>query len=206
MLLICSGAVPEFLTVVVSVLFVFTLTFPNRRLVGVSTAAGTPAAAGVVAWATADTADSLPTPSTAVTRYWCVDDGGSPGSVNVVPVTSTRFARAVAPSLYTLYLAAPATGLQDTLICVELTAVAVTPVGADGGVWSAGGGTLGADARRPCTVMRFVSTKFTPGPPTSGPSTRKTFVAVPITRWGVLASPMNPGGAAGSASGSHFRK
>src|SRR3954464_14575973 len=155
MLLICSGAVPAFRTDVVNVAVLPTATFPNRRFAGLTTAAGTPAAARVVPAAGADSADSFPGPSPAATWYRCVDEGGSPVSANVVAVCCGPTGT-VAPSRYTRQPAAPVTALHETFSCVELAAVALTPAGAAGGVWSAGGGASGAAvATRPWTVMRF---------------------------------------------------
>src|SRR5215218_8390849 len=95
-----SGAVPAFRTVVVSARLWPTLTLPNRRLVGLTTAAGVPAAAAVVAEAAADRPDSLLAASTARTWYECEDPDGSPVSEKLVPTTSAPNCVGT-PSLYT---------------------------------------------------------------------------------------------------------
>ena len=56
----------------------------------------------------------------------------------------------------------------------------------------------------PTTVKRFVCT---PPGGSGGPSTRKKLVpqGLPLTAWGVIPSPTNPAGGAGSDA-SHWRK
>ena len=53
----------------------------------------------------------------------------------------------------------------------------------------------------PDSWNRSVWMLFTPGPPTSGPSTWKTLVpkGLPVTRWGTAKLPMNPAGGASTA-------
>src|SRR2546427_12281400 len=48
---------------------------------------------------------------------------------------------------------------------------------------------------------------LTPGPPTSGPVTRKmlVFVGLPMMEWLMRPSPMNPGVGRGATAGSHTR-
>src|SRR5881227_4324054 len=54
----------------------------------------------------------------------------------------------------------------------------------------------------PDSWNRSVSLMLMPGPPTSGPSTRKTLVpkGLPVTRWGTEKLPMKPAGGASTVA------